>query len=181
MKVFRVLILAVVTVLVVAVLVLMLLGRRDGAGTVSANIEINRPAAEVWPWVIEPEKLKSWVSGMLEIEHLTPGEPRVGSRGRAVVVDPKQPNVRFNVESEINAIQPPSALTITLHAPEGFHGVVHYQLEGSGGSTRLTCIGEFKFERWFAKLMEPVITSSAQKKLESDLRILRSKAEAAQP
>ena len=61
----------------VVVAVLALAGFRPGAGHNAAEVEIGRPPEEVYRWLSDVERLKSW-SGIAEIEGVGPEGFRVG-------------------------------------------------------------------------------------------------------
>jgi hypothetical protein len=73
---------------------------------------------------------------------------------------------------------PPKSLGIKLGVPGEFDGQQNYRLTDLGnGRTRLEIAMSFRFDSAFAKLMEPLITPSARKKMDGDLMRLKSLAE----
>ena len=89
-------------------------GGASGRAVNQAAIEIERPAAEVFPWLTEPEKLRQWIGGRVETAPLTEGRPRVGARSREVVVMGKG---RTEMESEVTALEPGRLLAVRLASP----------------------------------------------------------------
>jgi hypothetical protein len=51
-----------VVLLVAGVLTLLAMGGGADANRLQASITIQRPPAVVWPWLYEPDKVKTWVS-----------------------------------------------------------------------------------------------------------------------
>ena len=170
---------AVVAVVMVAVLVLLMLGGGRGESRLQATIEIARPASVVFDWITRPSRVQSWVGWLIEIQSLSPGEQTIGSREVWVMEDRNNNNQRMEIESEIVGLDQNRVLSTRLHSPGGFEGTVTYSLEPMGADrTRLQYLGDYKFEHWLAKLLEPVISRSAQQKLEEDLARLKQLAEA---
>ena len=88
-------------------------------------------------------------------------------------------NQRMEIESEVTSFDRGRALTARVHSAGGFEGTISYALEPVGTDrTRLQYLADYKFEHWLARLLEPVISRSAQQKLEEDLARLKQLAEA---
>ena len=171
--------LGVVGVVMLAILVLLMLGGARGESRLQATIEIARPASVVFDWITDPLRVQSWVGWLVEIQSLTPGDPAVGSREVWVMEDRNNNNQRMEIASEIISLEKDRSLSARLRAPGGFEGTVSYALEPLGsGHTRLQYVGDYKYEHWLAKLLEPIIARSAQQKLEEDLARLKQLAEA---
>jgi uncharacterized protein YndB with AHSA1/START domain len=167
----------VVALLVLAVVVLLVLGRGDSR--LAASVEIARPADVVFEWVTEPERVRAWVGWLVEIRPVTPQQAQVGARQVWVMEDRNNNNQLMNIESEIVAYQPPRAVSAQVSAIEGFTGTVEYAIEPLGPDrARLQYTAAYQFHHWLATLLKPVITRAAQQKLEEDLARLKQKAEA---
>jgi len=147
---------------------------RPGAGRNEIVVEIKSPASSVFPWLIEPDKLKQWIGGMNERTQLTPGPAGVGTKSREVVVLGSSTTV-MNVE--ITALEPNKLLAAHIDA-DGFGNDVRYVLSEQNGKTRLEYSAVTHYKTWFAQLMEPVITPAAQKKLEEDTARLKAMVQA---
>jgi uncharacterized protein YndB with AHSA1/START domain len=171
--------LGVAGVVMLAILVLLMLGGARGESRLQATVEIARPASVVFDWITDPSRVQSWVGWLVEIQRLTPGDPAVGSREVWVMEDRNNNNQRMEIASEIISLEKDRSLSAQLHAPGGFEGRVSYALEPLGsGRTRLQYLGDYKFDHWLARLLEPIISRSAQQKLEEDLARLKQLAEA---
>ena len=162
-----------------AVVVLLAIGGGRGESKLVANVEIARPANVVFTWITEPERVKSWVGWLIEIQRLTPGSATVGAREVWVMEDRNNNNQRMNINSEVTRLEPDRLLETHLNVQEGFTGTVLYQLQPiDANRTRLIYTAEYRFEHWLAKLLEPVISRSAKQKLDEDIARLKQKAEA---
>lgn len=158
---------------------LWLAGMRDGAGRNEAQIVINKPAAEVMTWVVEPDKLKQWVGGFISSKDLSNVGMKVGAKGETVVGDPKRPDVKYVIQDELTAYEPGKLIELKMTAPGTFHGSVRYEFSETGGATTAKFTGQFEYDKWYFRLMEPLITPSAQKKTEEDMARLKAVVEAA--
>jgi uncharacterized protein YndB with AHSA1/START domain len=166
-------------VVVLAALILLALGQRADAARLQAAIEIDRPPAEVQTWLNEPDKLRRWVSWLLEVRNLTPGARRVGSRSVWLMDDPNNKQ-RMEIAAEVTEYQPGRRVVSRLEFTGGFTGQQIYTLTplGAGDRTRLEHDARYEFSHWFATLLKPLIRASAQKKLLGDLARLKQAVEA---
>ncbi len=180
MKWIAVAVLGLVGLFVVAAVVLLALGRRADAGRLVTSIEVNRPPAEVWLWITEPDKLKGWVTWLVEVRQLTDGPVRPGSRVEWVMQDANNGNRPMVITSETLAFEVGRRLELKLSAPGAFSGVATYALvDLGGGRTRLATDAHYRYDSAFARLMEPLITPAAAKKFDGDMARLKALAEAA--
>jgi uncharacterized protein YndB with AHSA1/START domain len=162
-----------------AVLVLLALGGGRGQARHVATVEIARPAGVVFQWITEPQRLTSWVGWVVEIQALTKDNGVVGSRQLWVMEDRNNNNQRMEIQTEITRAEPDQLLETRLNVPEGFTGTVTYELQPIDASrTHLTYRATYHYQHWLAKLLEPVISRSAQQKLQEDLQRLKQQAEA---
>ena len=70
-------------------------------------------------------------------------------------------------------------LEARLNVPEGFTGTIIYELQPiDANRTHVTYRATYQFDHWLAKLLEPVISRSAQQKLNEDFERMKQKAEA---
>lgn len=162
-----------------AIVVLLALGGGRGESTLQSTIEIDRPAPVVFDYVTEPARIKGWLGWLVEIRPLTPGVEGVGAREVWVMEDRNNNNQRMDIEAEVTRYEADRLLTADLSAAAGFTGTVTYQLEPIGDDrTRLRYRGDYQYQHWLAKLLEPLIRRSAQAKLEEDLARLKQQAEA---
>jgi uncharacterized membrane protein len=179
MKWLKYLLAAIGGVMAILLIVLLFLGGGRGLARHVHSIDIDKPADTVFGWVSRPEKLKSWVGWLVDIRDLTPDRIGVGAKQVWVMEDRNNGHKRIDIDCEVTGYEPGRMLESRLHAPEEFTGDVRYELEPMAASrTRLTYRGSFKYEHWLAKLLEPVISRSAQHKLEDDMARLKQQIEA---
>jgi hypothetical protein len=74
---------------------------------------------------------------------------------------------------------PPSRMSLHLSDSDGmFDGDETYRLVDLGnGRTRLEVVSHYRLTEWFANLMEPLVTSAAEKKMVADVARLKSLVE----
>jgi uncharacterized protein YndB with AHSA1/START domain len=151
-------------------------GGANGKGYHEASIAINKPAAVIFPWLTEPEKLKAWIFGLTESKPLTEGGLRVGARFEEIMVIGEEQTVTVSEVTELD----PGKLMVVKITSQGFDGDIRYVLEEAGASTTLRYTGNFQYKAFMLRLLEPLVTPSAQRKLEEDLIKLKSVVEAGQ-
>ena len=152
-------------------------GKRDGAGVNRYQVTIHKPAAEVMPWIVEPDKLKQWVGGFVSSKDLSNIGMKVGAQGETVLADPNQPGVTYIIKEELTAFEPNKLIELRMWVPDVFHGTVRYELTEANGATTVHAYAKFDYDRWLFRLIEPMITPSAQKKTEEDMNRLKQAVE----
>jgi uncharacterized protein YndB with AHSA1/START domain len=170
----------VAALVLMAVVVLLMIGGGRGQAELVSSVEIAQPPEVVFSWVTEPDRVKSWVGWLVEIRSLTPGTQGVGAREIWVMEDRNNNNQRMDIQSEVTRFERDRVLATRLEAAEGFTGTVVYELQPLDGTrTRVTYRGSYRFHHWLAKLLQPVISRSAQQKLDEDMARLKQRIEAA--
>ena len=133
----------------------------------------------VFTWITEPARMKSWVGWLIDVQSMTPGTEGVGARQVWVMEDRNNNNQRMDIQSEVTRYEPDRLLEAKLSAPMGIHGHGHLRDPAARRqSLEPEVPGTYKFDHWLAKLLEPIISRSAQQKLEEDLTRLKTMAEA---
>jgi uncharacterized protein YndB with AHSA1/START domain len=135
----------------------------------SHTVEIPRPPEEVFPWLLEEDKVPRWTSH-LETYKALDGSLGAGSRVRQVL---EVSGRRIDVELEITGYDPPRAAQ-TRFSTNGIEVVNAYALEASGGGTRLTQSVDAKPSGLTARLLVPVVQPRLEEKLTQDLERLRA-------
>ena len=160
------------SLIILALLGLLAWGQRKDAGSFHAATEISRPPEQVWPWMREPDKLKSWVSWLVEVRP----DPS-GSGAVWVMEDKNNGGALMEIHSQPEREEAPRLLVLNTSAPGGFAGHVTYLLTPTSSGTLIEQKSEFQFAMWMAKLFEPLITMSAEKKAKDDLAQLKARVE----
>lgn len=162
-----------VGLVVLAVLVLFLVGRRPHAGDTLSVIEIARPPEVVWTWITEPERVKQWVSWLAEVRQDTPGVDGVGARETWFMDDPNMKK-RLEIPAVVTAYDPPRSVSIHIDAPKLFQGDATYTLTPTPTGTRLEQKGSWRYADAFSRLMEPLVTPQANAKGDKDFAKLKA-------
>lgn len=158
--------------------VLLAMGQRSGAGRSHASIEVQAPPEQIWPFLEDPGRLKRWVSWLVEVRE-TPGTaPAVGVQRTWVMRDENNGGQLMELPFTFTEYAPPSRMTVSCTVAGAFSGQQKYRLTPLGnGKTRVDSDGDYEYRMWLARLMEPVITPQAEKKMRSDLARLKEAVE----
>jgi carbon monoxide dehydrogenase subunit G len=134
----------------------------------SHSVEIPRPPEEVFPWLLEEDKVPRWTSH-LESYTALDGALRTGARVRQVL---EVSGRRIDVELELTEYDPPRGAE-TRFSTNGIEVINGYALEPSGTGTRLTQSVDAKPSGLTARMLVPVIQPRLEEKLTQDLERLR--------
>jgi uncharacterized protein YndB with AHSA1/START domain len=132
------------------------------------TVEIPRPPEEVFPWLLEQDKVPRWTGNLERYEQLD-GSLHTGSRVRQVL---EVSGRTIDVELEITRYDPPSGAE-TRFETNGIKVVTAYVLQPNGGGTRLTQSLEAKAGGLAARMLLPVVQPRLERKLTEDLERLR--------
>ena len=164
--------------IVVPVLALAIAGAGPNSNRIATSVVIHRKPAAVWPWLYQPDKVKSWVSWLVEVRANGAGEPDAGQSAVWVMEDRNNGNMRMEITSTVEAVETNRRIAVRMSAPEGFSGSTVYTLaELPDGSTRLESDSRFHLENAFARFMTPLVCWQAKKKMLGDIEQLRSRLE----
>ena len=155
--------------LCIAVLFLLLFGLRGNAGVIESEVEIHRPAAAIYPYLVEPDSLKRWVGGLVSDSVLTDGGLRVGqrslqsmeSRGGKIVLDCLVTGFERDHRLDLLISHPMISMHQRLYLVE------------SGGATRVHYSGKVHYRSLFGRLLEPIMTPDSRRKVAEDLEALK--------
>lgn len=138
-----------------------------------AVIEIAAPPDLVFTYLYDPEKLRRWVSGLVETR-AADGEPRLGSRATAVF------EVRgrgHEIESETTRVESGRVLE-GLTKTRKFDSFGVQELEDLGGRTRLTITCRYVYHSLPLKMLALPIEWYARRRIRRDLGRLKEIVEA---
>jgi uncharacterized membrane protein len=138
------------------------------------TVEIDRPAAFVFPYLVPSGQRLRWMEKLVSSEQLTPGEAGRGARFHDVFEDHGQ---RVELDAEVTDWQPNERLVIRLRS-KVVDATSTQRLEERDGRTRLIATIESEYKTFAARLMAGVITRHAQEQLERDLERLKGLVEA---
>jgi uncharacterized protein YndB with AHSA1/START domain len=162
-----------ILVILLGAATLLVIGHRTGAGHIHASADLPGSPAAVWPWIDEGDKLKQWVSWLVEVRDWK--APAVGGKRVWVMKDENNGGMLMQIDSTCTEYAPPARLSVQLSSAGSFDGQQTYRLTDLGnGQTRLEVDSSFHFSSWFASLLEPLITPQAEKKMLGDVARLKS-------
>lgn len=157
-------------------IVMTALSRRPNAGRNDVSIVIDRPPAEVFPWLTEPYLLTRWIDGLESSTPIVGDRAARGAKSREIILVDGN---RYTLITEITDMKPDTLLAVHITSePKGFTVDARYELSTAGTGTRLHYAGHADFEDVFARVMEPLITPQSQKKVEADMKRLKDLVEA---
>jgi uncharacterized protein YndB with AHSA1/START domain len=134
----------------------------------SHTVEIPRPPEEVFPWLLEQDKVPRWTGHLERYEQLD-GSLGTGSRVRQVL---DVSGRTIDVELQITRYDPPNGAESRFET-NGIKVLNGYALQPAGAGTRLTQSLEAKAGGLTAKLLLPVVQPRLEQKLTEDLERLR--------
>ncbi len=132
-----------------------------------ASIEIDRPAAEVFPWLVEPEKRLQWVTGLRSSESIDE------TSYREVMEEHGQ---RFEGTARVLREDPPHALDVEMKG-RGFTARAESRLTEENGRTQLTSSFDLTLAGVF-RFAGAIVGRQAQRSLERSLARLKEVLEA---
>jgi uncharacterized protein YndB with AHSA1/START domain len=136
----------------------------------SHTVEIARPPADVFPWLLDEDKVPRWTGNLQAYERLDDGALGTGARIRQVL---DVSGRRIDVELEVTRYDPPHGAE-TRFTERGIDVVSAYALEPARAGTRLTQTLEAKPRGLSARMLVPVIQPRLEAKLTHDLERLRA-------
>jgi uncharacterized protein YndB with AHSA1/START domain len=164
--------------IVLPILTLLIMGQRSGAGQTRVVAEIHASPQQLWPWLENGDRLKQWVSWLVDVQTWNPPQPGAGAKRVLKMRDENNGNMIMDIENTCLEYAPPSRLTLQLAIKDEFDGRQTYTLTDLGnGSTRLEVLDQYRFTDRLAQLLEPLITPSARKKMEGDVARLKGLVE----
>jgi uncharacterized membrane protein len=136
------------------------------AGT---SVIINRPVAEVFAFVSNPENSLQWASGVVEIKITDRGSEGVGATARTLR---QFPGRQVEFDWEVTAYEPNSHLVVkSTSGPMSTMARYDFvSMDEEKTRVSFTLQGEMA---GFMKLAEPLVSRQAQKELEADFLRLK--------
>ena len=132
----------------------------------SHSVELPKPPSEVFPWLLEQDKVPQWTSDLERYD--VAGQLGVGTR----VTQKLSVAVGIVLDMEITAFDQPSGAE-TFFETNGVKVASAYILKPSGSGTRLTQTLDAKASGFTAKMLIPIVQGRLEGKLKSDLETLR--------
>lgn len=137
---------------------------------VHESILIEGSKQDIWPYLVEPDKLLAWQSGVVELVAEWEGDPRPGDRAKGAI---RIAGRRVHFQTEYTNVDPPERVEFkSAQAPFPF--VVWVELEDAEGGTHMTYHGEAEsFRGFFGKLADPIVTKLYGRDVRANLRNLK--------
>jgi uncharacterized protein YndB with AHSA1/START domain len=133
------------------------------------SVEIARAPADVFPWLLDADKVPRWTSYLESYQRMGDGPLAAGSHFRQTL-DIK--GRRITVDLEITRVEPPTAAE-SRFSEHGFDVVTTYTLAEAPAGTRLTQTVDAGFGSFSARLLAPIVEPYLHEKVQRDLAALR--------
>jgi carbon monoxide dehydrogenase subunit G len=136
-----------------------------------STVTVDKPPAQVFPWLLDADKVPRWMTGLEVYEPLEPGPLHVGSRIRQELSVSGQ-HLRF--ELEVAALDPPRSAVLRFEG-SGFKAANEYAVrESADGGSEVTWVISGDTTSFKAKLVAPMVQAKLQEKLDVDLARLQA-------
>ena len=135
-----------------------------------STVTIAKPPAEVFPWLVDADKVPHWMSGLQAYEPLAPGPLHIGSRIRQELSVSGQ-QLRF--ELEVTELAAPSRAVLRFEG-SGFTAANEYSVSEAPGGAAVTWVIAGDTTSFKARLIAPMVQGKLQEKLDGDLARLRA-------
>ena len=136
----------------------------------SHSVSVPKPPGEVFPWLLEEDKVPQWTTRLQTYEVLGSGTIARGTRIRQVLTVSGQ---ALDLEIEITRFDPPGFAESRFET-NGLEVVTTYALHEAAAGTNLTQTLEGKAKGFKARLLVPVVQPKLEAKLTEDLARLRA-------
>jgi hypothetical protein len=136
----------------------------------SHTVSVPKAPGEVFPWLLEEDKVPQWTTRLQAYEVLGAGGIARGTRIRQVLTVSGQ---ALDIELEIIRFDPPGFAESRFET-NGLAVETTYALRESGAGTELTQTLEGKANGFKARLLVPVVQPKLEAKLTEDLERLRA-------
>ena len=135
--------------------------------TITHTIEVPKPPAEVFPWLLDADKVPQWTSDLSSYEPQGPLAP--GSHVRQVIAIGGN---HITLDMTVTAYDPPTSAVVAF-TTNGVDVVNTYTVEANGGGSKVTQGLDAKASSLTARMLIPVVQGRLQKKVGDDLEKLR--------
>jgi uncharacterized protein YndB with AHSA1/START domain len=132
------------------------------------SVTIPRPPEEVFPWLLEADRVPQWTSNLERYEP----EGAVGP-GSTILQRLEVSGQTFDVTMEVVRYEPPREAE-TRFSTNGVDIIAAYALAPDGAGTRLTQTLEAKARSLSARLIVPAVQPRLERKLMGDLERLQT-------
>lgn len=141
----------------------------------TGQIEIQRPAKEVFSWLDSSEKALLWVRGLEEIVPITKGPHGVGAKAKHIYSENGR---RFEMIEEIVIYEPDRHVKIQGES-DAFTMTAEYTLTPKGNATILELTSDARFTSRLMRLLAPLFALGSKRGLMRELEKLKGLVEGA--
>jgi carbon monoxide dehydrogenase subunit G len=134
----------------------------------SHSIDVPQPPAEVFPYLLETDKVPQWTSDLSSYE---PAGPLADGTEIRQVISIGGSHITLNMKLE--RYEPPSGAVVTF-STNGVDVTNTYAVEANGGGSRVTQGLDAKASSFTARMLIPVVQGRLEKKVTDDLERLRA-------
>ena len=134
-----------------------------------SSVVVDGAPDQVFPWLLDADKVPRWMTGLNVYEPLEPGPLRVGSRIRQELTVSGH-ELRF--ELEVAQLEPPGAAVMRFSG-SGYKAANEYAVRAAGSGSEVTWVIAGDTTSFKARLIAPMVQAKLQEKLETDLARLR--------
>lgn len=135
-----------------------------------STVTIAKSPEDVFPWLVDDDKVPQWMSGLEQYEPVDPGPLHVGARiHQKLSVSGQQ----LSFELEVVELAPPRRAVLRFEG-SGFKAANEYDLADAAGGARVTWVVGGDTTSFKAKLVAPMVQAKLQEKLDADLARLRA-------
>ena len=146
---------------------------------VAFPVDIAVAPAKLWPWIVEPERMKQWMRGLESVELVSGDGKSAGSRSRMVIREGGRP-ASYDVELTEYVPERRVALVIRGERMKGVEVDCRYELVPQGGArTRLDYSCGCRTDKTLWKVMGFLFGWCAKHQAKSFMKSLKRLAEAA--
>jgi len=142
----------------------------------NTELVIDRSPEALWPWLDDPERMKQWMKGLIEVRATSPGPRGAGSTAIVVIREGRR-----DVEYEETFLEYRPGRRLKLRMLGGRLKTmaieVDYELHDLGGKTRLAYELACDLQGPMLKLMSPLFGFFARMQLRRFFRRLKELAE----
>ena len=135
----------------------------------SHTVSIPKAPGEVFPWLLEEDKVPQWTTRLQNYEVLGSGAIARGTRIRQVLTVSGQ---ALDIEIEVTRFEPPG-FAESRFSTNGMDVETTYALRPIGDGTELTQTLDGKANGFKARLLLPVVQPKLEEKIAEDLARLR--------
>ena len=135
----------------------------------SHSITIPKSPGDVFPWLLEEDKVPQWTTRLQNYEVLGSGTIARGTRIRQVLTVSGQ---ALDIEIEVTRFEPPG-FAESRFSTNGMDVETTYALRENGGGTELTQTLDGRANGFKARLLLPVVQPKLEEKIAEDLARLR--------